>query len=373
MHDIEKEMEFKDNKLFVVHDSEGFEAGQEDEFQVVVNFIRSRNLKENINERLHAIWYCLTTNSRPIQQSEELFFSVKHEVPIVAIFTKFDLFVEDQLQDLMENAEDPENLDEDEFEQEALKITLEKFERHYKGALFKKPCPPEAVVAVSNIHTSTPLDSRLAELINATSRALNLTAKKSSTREKLDVTRLRALFASAQMADLEAKYWFSINYGMPHYITTGYERIISNSIRPGLIKAWNTIWVKNTKPILSNFKSHVENHPQTLGNKLSLKRPKMIRLRALEQEACRCVQLLSDLTVIMTEIFLLKVEDAAVVKEIVAKYPNTPAFPFIQESLLELNWWSAYDKERGQLVLYKHRKKIQQIIDEAVRLNTASR
>lgn len=73
-----------------------------------------------------------------------------HTVPIVAIFTKFDLLVEDQLQDLMENAEHPEDLDEEELEQKALKMTMEKFEKHYKGALFKKPCPPEAVVAVSN-------------------------------------------------------------------------------------------------------------------------------------------------------------------------------------------------------------------------------
>lgn len=56
IHNIEKEMEFKDNKLFIVHDSEGFEAGQEDEFQVVVNFIHARSLKKNINDRLHAIW-----------------------------------------------------------------------------------------------------------------------------------------------------------------------------------------------------------------------------------------------------------------------------------------------------------------------------
>lgn len=49
-------MEFKDNNLFVVHDSEGFEAGQEAEFQVVVNFIRSRSRMQNINDRLHAIW-----------------------------------------------------------------------------------------------------------------------------------------------------------------------------------------------------------------------------------------------------------------------------------------------------------------------------
>lgn len=55
-HDIEREMEFENNELFIVHDSEGFEAGQEDEFHVVVNFIHSRARQKNINDRLHAIW-----------------------------------------------------------------------------------------------------------------------------------------------------------------------------------------------------------------------------------------------------------------------------------------------------------------------------
>lgn len=71
-------------------------------------------------------------------------------MPIVAIFTKFDLFVEDQLQELMERTNNPNNLDEEELEQKATKTALEKFEKHYKGALLKKPCPPHAVVAVSN-------------------------------------------------------------------------------------------------------------------------------------------------------------------------------------------------------------------------------
>lgn len=55
-HNIEREMEFKDNPLFVVHDSEGFEAGQDDEFRVVTNFIESRARMKNIDDRLHAIW-----------------------------------------------------------------------------------------------------------------------------------------------------------------------------------------------------------------------------------------------------------------------------------------------------------------------------
>lgn len=71
-------------------------------------------------------------------------------VPVIAIFTKFDLFVEDQLQGLMENAEDPDDVDEEELERQATKITREKFKKHYKSVLLEKPFPPQAVVAVSN-------------------------------------------------------------------------------------------------------------------------------------------------------------------------------------------------------------------------------
>lgn len=154
-----------------------------------------------------------------------------HTVPIVAIFTKFDIFVEDQLQELMENAENSENPDEEELEQQAAILTMEKFERHYKGILLKKLCPPQAVVAVSNsqcilymfdhrcsnelnilVHTSTPMDGRFTELMNATSKALNVKTNKSDTRGKLKQSRLTSLFASAQMADLKLKYKASVRY-----------------------------------------------------------------------------------------------------------------------------------------------------------------
>lgn len=57
-HNIEREMEFESNNSFVVHDSEGFEAGQDDEYKVVANFISSRSPSQtqDINKRLHAIW-----------------------------------------------------------------------------------------------------------------------------------------------------------------------------------------------------------------------------------------------------------------------------------------------------------------------------
>jgi len=40
----------------VAHDSEGFEAGQSDEVEVVKNFIARRSKANNINDRLHMVW-----------------------------------------------------------------------------------------------------------------------------------------------------------------------------------------------------------------------------------------------------------------------------------------------------------------------------
>lgn len=75
----------------------------------------------------------------------------------------------------------------------------------------------------------------------------------------------------------------------------------------------------------------------------------------------------------MTEIFLLKVQDASVVKEIVEKYPNTPAFSFIQNTVLKLDWSSSFDTTYGSLFLYGHWREAEEMIDAAVRLNVASR
>lgn len=71
----------------------------------------------------------------------------------------------------------------------------------------------------------------------------------------------------------------------------------------------------------------------------------------------------------MTEIFLLKVQDASVVKDIVGGYPNTPAFAFIQKTILELDWWSSFDRPRWRLFLDQHREEVLDMVDVAVRLN----
>ena len=44
------------NKDVIIHDSEGYEPGDKEKFDVLEKFITKRSNPEPINERLHAIW-----------------------------------------------------------------------------------------------------------------------------------------------------------------------------------------------------------------------------------------------------------------------------------------------------------------------------
>ncbi|KAG2098955.1 uncharacterized protein F5147DRAFT_839509 [Suillus discolor] len=93
-HDITDEMVFKSNPGFVFHDSCGFEAGSEEEFETMKNFISKRAHATKLEERIHAIWYCIPMDEhcRTFQRSEEKFFQEcdTGHVPVVAVFTKFE-------------------------------------------------------------------------------------------------------------------------------------------------------------------------------------------------------------------------------------------------------------------------------------------
>ena len=54
--DINVEYRHKDNDRFILHDSEGFEPGDDSKFNTVKNFIKDRSEKPDLRERLHAIW-----------------------------------------------------------------------------------------------------------------------------------------------------------------------------------------------------------------------------------------------------------------------------------------------------------------------------
>jgi hypothetical protein len=76
----------------------------------------------------------------------------------VAIFTKFDIFVQDEFQKLMAmaEAEIDEDFDEDELEERAKEIAIKKFEENYRDVLLGMDHPPQAIVAVSESKQGRP-------------------------------------------------------------------------------------------------------------------------------------------------------------------------------------------------------------------------
>jgi hypothetical protein len=68
-------------------------------------------------------------------------------VPIIAIFTKFDLFVQFHLKDLLKGAGNGAN--EDQLEEQAKQLAMTDYEKEYKAALMEMPFPPDAVLQVS--------------------------------------------------------------------------------------------------------------------------------------------------------------------------------------------------------------------------------
>ncbi|KAF8554369.1 hypothetical protein OG21DRAFT_1509030 [Imleria badia] len=94
IHNVENELIFRSNEKLIFHDSQGLEAGREDEFLQMKKFIADRAKTTFLKKRIHAIWYCIPMDKldRAIQHSEEMFFDEcdPGNVPVVVLFTKFD-------------------------------------------------------------------------------------------------------------------------------------------------------------------------------------------------------------------------------------------------------------------------------------------
>jgi len=56
IHNVENELIFRSNDKLVFHDSQGFEAGREDEFLQMRKFIEDRAKTTILKKRIHAIW-----------------------------------------------------------------------------------------------------------------------------------------------------------------------------------------------------------------------------------------------------------------------------------------------------------------------------
>ncbi|KAI6112628.1 hypothetical protein F5141DRAFT_736255 [Pisolithus sp. B1] len=96
---IETELTSPENTLFVLHDSRGFEPGEDTNYETAKRFILSRR-SGALKDRLHAVWFCLESprsGARLLESAAEDFLRSKKAtlgtIPLIIVFTKYDEFV----------------------------------------------------------------------------------------------------------------------------------------------------------------------------------------------------------------------------------------------------------------------------------------
>ncbi|KAI6140858.1 hypothetical protein BKA82DRAFT_4207389 [Pisolithus tinctorius] len=120
-HNIEDELVFKSNQRFVFHDSRGFEAGSEEEFDIMKEFVMDRAKTTKLDKRIHAIWFCIPLNEshRMVTAAEKKFFDEcdTGHVPVIVLLTKTDTLALDAFMGLIDDG-----LDEDDAVERAAEV-----------------------------------------------------------------------------------------------------------------------------------------------------------------------------------------------------------------------------------------------------------
>ncbi|KAG6905604.1 hypothetical protein DXG01_001724 [Tephrocybe rancida] len=168
IHVINRPFSFASNPKFIFHDSPGFGAGDEEQLKTVQEFIKECANVTDINKQLHMIWFCFTPDiSRFLFDLEKDFFNQERagNVPIIALFTKFDDFI-NQVFDL--------DLDDDENHTAAETKLVE-----LQAPLFRCKFPPKAGVYLEDMHSNDGAhQEQVKELIEKTAGSLDNLALK---------------------------------------------------------------------------------------------------------------------------------------------------------------------------------------------------
>ncbi|KAI5988645.1 hypothetical protein F5J12DRAFT_510950 [Pisolithus orientalis] len=135
-HDIEDELIFTNHEGYVFHDSCGFEAGNEDELRTVQDFVHRKVTKRRLRNRLHAIWYFIPMESARPGLDMKFFDAVCSDknVPVIAVFTKYDQFKLDVALDLEDRSEGNATPTLEDINEEAEKIFLDQYWSVIKGS-----------------------------------------------------------------------------------------------------------------------------------------------------------------------------------------------------------------------------------------------
>ncbi|KAJ7798429.1 hypothetical protein B0H14DRAFT_2388707 [Mycena olivaceomarginata] len=203
-HDIDNQLIFKSNPQFIFHDSRGFESGSVNETEKVKAFIEKRAVTRDLSEQLHAIWYCLPTDTqRPLLEADTQFFNYSGtgkgerrrgcKVPVIAIFTKFDGLVTTAFQNLR-----AEGKTRQEAMADAPNTAQRMLTTDYIDQLKKMNFSPSEYV-------------RLHDMREKTSTCIELMAK---TANSLDENALRLLLVSVQRNNLGLCIYYAVTEGL---------------------------------------------------------------------------------------------------------------------------------------------------------------
>ncbi|KZP07221.1 hypothetical protein FIBSPDRAFT_841461 [Athelia psychrophila] len=151
LHDINNTMVFESNPGFIFHDSRGFEAGGAQELDAVTTFLSDRASTTELQDQVHAVWYCIPLDDdRPFTRAEINFFSecgTGSAVPVIAIFTKFDAMDDKAFGELIE-----QGLSIDEARARAPDHAAVMFERDLKDVLYGMKHPPKSHVLLRDMN-----------------------------------------------------------------------------------------------------------------------------------------------------------------------------------------------------------------------------
>ncbi|KAI5991332.1 hypothetical protein EDC04DRAFT_3127478 [Pisolithus marmoratus] len=172
-HDIQHELVFRSNPGFVFHDSCGFEAGSAQEFDQMRNFVTERAVTTRVNERIHAIWFCIpvTDSHRTVTAAEQKFFNecdTRH-VPVIVLVTKGDAMNVEAIQELEDEGVEIKEVPEIVVAKKEGELR-DKCLGHVKHELDKRKFPPKGYVSLQRMHQE---DADCTSLMECTANVLN--------------------------------------------------------------------------------------------------------------------------------------------------------------------------------------------------------
>ncbi|KAH9942684.1 hypothetical protein B0H21DRAFT_710250 [Amylocystis lapponica] len=229
---IEQEITSQHNPRFVLHDSNGYEPGETKHIDILQTFIEKRSIAADENQRLHAIWLCISiplAGGRVLERGDEKLFKIKrNNVPIIIVFTKYDELIRkfefaiQKTRDTMNNAELSK------LQEDAKHMYQESCIEPLKAGL--KHVPP-----IVNVSVSPGYEDTLPMLVEVTLEQMRSGVRVSSNKITKIVGRILSrpshghdeseqelhypelMLATAQGVDLESKISASIDVGRKKY------------------------------------------------------------------------------------------------------------------------------------------------------------